>query len=191
MPEHIGEHSLGLIGIGQVHDDARPLLRERVVGSGLDTSGSLCFLAEIKEGLTNGVLVAKVGELSVEDRVVSMHADLFFTVGEDAEFSDGGFRQVPNHPFHEPLLHGLTGFLSELEDVGDDGTDGHFSAGFEEIVNRCGGHADAVRDFEQTRVAADQQGTATRTLRVFAGGLQGVLGVVREDDNTESLVVFV
>ena len=87
MAEDVGEHSLGLVGVGEVHDDARPLLGERVVIARRNSSGSFCFLAEVEKGLTNGVLVAEVGKLSVEDGVVAVNADFFFTVGEDTEFS--------------------------------------------------------------------------------------------------------
>ena len=76
--------------------------------------------------------------MPVENGVVSVDADLFFTVGEDAEFPDGGFRQMADHPVNETFLDGLTGFLSELDDVGNNRANGHLSAGLEEIVDRRG-----------------------------------------------------
>ena len=89
MPEHIGEHALGLVSVGQVHDDARPLLGERFIGFRVDSTTALCFLTEIVEGLAHRILVAKVGKLAVKDRVVPVHTDFFFTVGKDAEFPNG------------------------------------------------------------------------------------------------------
>ena len=86
VSEHIGEHALGLIGIRQVHDDARPLFGKRLIGFRIDSSVTLGFLTEVVEGLTDGVLVATVGKLAVEDRVVAVNAHLFLAVGENTEF---------------------------------------------------------------------------------------------------------
>ena len=69
-----------------MHDDARPLFGKRLIGFRIDSSVTLGFLTEVVEGLTDGVLVATVGKLAVEDRVVAVNAHLFLAVGENTEF---------------------------------------------------------------------------------------------------------
>ena len=117
VTEHVWEHALGLVGVGQVHDDARPLFGEGVVGSWVNAVAFHGLFCEIKEGLAHGVLVAKVGKLAVEHGVVSVHTHLFFAVGKNTELAYRGFRQVPNHSVQEAFFEALARFLCELEHV--------------------------------------------------------------------------
>ncbi len=188
MTKYVREHTLCLECVRKMHNDSRPLLGELSIKFRIPSILLDGTLAEVVEGLTYGLLVAAVGELTIKDGFVSMHTDAFLTMCKDSKASNSRFRKVLDHTVNNAFLERLAGLLGECHDIGNHRAKADISTWLEEIVDRCRRNTPTVRDFEQTWVSSNQQRTTTCSLRVLSARFQSILRIVRKDDYSDTIV---
>ena len=57
-------------------------------------------------------------------------------------------------------------------------------------MNGCCRNTPTIWNFKETRILANQQRTATRTLCIFATGFEIVFGIIRENNDANTVILF-